>query len=322
MSGSNSNNDTSSISVEQVEILNRIKSARNYYEILGVEREANEVEIKRAYRKLALQFHPDKNKTDGAEEAFKSIGQAFGCLSDQEKRSRYDQYGVHVDLRQGQQHSSATHDFEFTTELTPEDIFNMFFGQHPLFSNMGSSSSHSSRHFYSMYHHHHPHSHHGPFVRRTTAYTTASSSRFGWFLQFLPLLLLLLFSSNWWGSDRQLTSSLFALEKTDQFAVERILTPTNFTYYVSDELVKSYGDRVHLWNQLEIKVKRTYHRVLEDQCQLQHTAKRQAMDRARFYGKKTKFEEASRRPLPACEQLYVFKRAYYGGKSVPNPTTK
>ena len=302
--------DTGSISTEQVEVLNRIKSARTYYEVLGVERGANETEIKRAYRKLALQFHPDKNKTNGAEEAFKSIGQAFGCLSDQEKRSKYDQYGVHVDLRQGQH--PTTHDFEFTTELTPEDLFNMFFGQHPLFSDMmGSSSSHSSRHFHSMYYRHHPsHHHRGPFTRRTATYT--SSSRFGWFLQFLPLLLLLLLSSNW-STDRNQSSSLFVLEKTDLFPIERVLAPTNFTYYVSDDLMKSYGDRVHLWNQLEIKVKRTYHRFLEDQCQLQHTAKRQAMDRARYYGKKTKFEEVSKRPLPACDQLYVFKKAYFGG---------
>jgi curved DNA-binding protein CbpA len=48
---------------EQAEILKRIRSARNYYDVLGVQRDTNEIEIKKAYRKLALQFHPDKNKT-------------------------------------------------------------------------------------------------------------------------------------------------------------------------------------------------------------------------------------------------------------------
>jgi curved DNA-binding protein len=67
---------------------------KDYYKILGVERTASEDEIKRAYRKLALKFHPDRNPNDKqAEEKFKEINEAYQVLSDAQKRSRYDQLG-------------------------------------------------------------------------------------------------------------------------------------------------------------------------------------------------------------------------------------
>lgn len=67
---------------------------KDYYKLLGVERKANEAEIKRAYRKLALQFHPDRNPGDTkAEERFKEINEAYQVLSDPDKRNRYDQLG-------------------------------------------------------------------------------------------------------------------------------------------------------------------------------------------------------------------------------------
>ena len=64
---------------------------KDYYEILGVKPEASEAEIKAAYRKLARQYHPDKNKEPGAEEKFKAINEANEVLRDKEKRSAYDQ---------------------------------------------------------------------------------------------------------------------------------------------------------------------------------------------------------------------------------------
>ena len=66
---------------------------KDYYETLGVKREASKDEIKDAYRKLAMQFHPDRNKDAGAEERFKEISEAYAVLSDDQKRQTYDQLG-------------------------------------------------------------------------------------------------------------------------------------------------------------------------------------------------------------------------------------
>src|SRR5512136_1421941 len=66
---------------------------RDYYEILGVNRETSKEDIKSAYRKLALQYHPDRNKSPDAEERFKEISEAYAVLSDDEKRKQYDSFG-------------------------------------------------------------------------------------------------------------------------------------------------------------------------------------------------------------------------------------
>src|SRR3989337_3735261 len=66
---------------------------RDYYEVLGVKRNASKDEIKDVYRKLAMQFHPDRNKSPGAEEKFKEISEAYAVLSDDQKRVQYDKLG-------------------------------------------------------------------------------------------------------------------------------------------------------------------------------------------------------------------------------------
>lgn len=67
---------------------------RDYYEVLGVEKTASVEEIKKAYRKKAIQYHPDKNPGDKqAEENFKEAAEAYDVLSDPQKRQRYDQFG-------------------------------------------------------------------------------------------------------------------------------------------------------------------------------------------------------------------------------------
>lgn len=82
-------------------------AVKDFYEVLGVPKNASKDQIKEAYRKLALQYHPDRNKDPGAEEKFKEISEAYAALSDDEKRRQYDAYGQEA----------------FSRRYTDEDIF-------------------------------------------------------------------------------------------------------------------------------------------------------------------------------------------------------
>ena len=94
---------------------------RDYYEILGVSRDASDDDIKRAFRKLAKQYHPDANPGDAAaEEKFKEVGEAYQVLSDQEKRQLYDRYGHNAPF------SGFNGDFSGFGDFS--DIFEEFFG--------------------------------------------------------------------------------------------------------------------------------------------------------------------------------------------------
>ena len=102
---------------------------RDYYEVLGIQRSANKEEIKNSYRKLALQYHPDRNKSPGAEEKFKEISEAYAVLSDDEKRKRYDTYG-HVGAEEVFRGSEANFDEVFKDMGFGgfRDIFEQIFG--------------------------------------------------------------------------------------------------------------------------------------------------------------------------------------------------
>lgn len=103
---------------------------RDYYEILGVQRNASTEEIKRAFRRLAQKYHPDRNKSPDAEERFKEIAAAYEVLSDPEKRALYDRYGhegVRGSTRVGQ-YTSFEDIFSIFSDVFGGGLFDDFFG--------------------------------------------------------------------------------------------------------------------------------------------------------------------------------------------------
>ena len=107
---------------------------RDYYEVLGVSKTATKDEIKKAYRKLAIKYHPDKNQGDAsAEEKFKEATEAYDVLSDEKKRSAYDQFGHAGVSGMGHDYSHVYHDFSdifgsFGSGGDFSDLFSSFFG--------------------------------------------------------------------------------------------------------------------------------------------------------------------------------------------------
>lgn len=107
---------------------------RDYYEVLGVDKNVTDDELKRAYRKLARKYHPDVNKDDPqAEEKFKEISEAYSVLSDSKTRAQYDQFGHEGPTGQGYG------DFDFSDFGGLGDIFDMFFGGSGFGGGRGSS---------------------------------------------------------------------------------------------------------------------------------------------------------------------------------------
>jgi DnaJ homolog subfamily B member 12 len=128
--------DGRAYSKEQVDIIRKILSAKKtgrgaHYKVLELASDqATENDIKKAYRKLSLKVHPDKNSAPGADEAFKAVGLAYATLSDPQKRAIYDRYGDEDpdNVGGGMAGGGMRRRHGGGQEMSPEEIFNAFFG--------------------------------------------------------------------------------------------------------------------------------------------------------------------------------------------------
>jgi len=124
---------------------------KNYYQLLGLDQAASEDDIKKAYRRLALKYHPDKNQDPGAEEMFKNISEAYEVLSDKDKKRVYDSYGVdglknnhHRHQRFNHGSNNFYHNSNFFHPRDPFDLFKSFFGSFDSFSHFRQNPRFSS----------------------------------------------------------------------------------------------------------------------------------------------------------------------------------
>jgi molecular chaperone DnaJ len=129
-----------------------VSEKRDYYDVLGVSKSASKDDVKRAYRELALKYHPDRNKSPGAEEKFKELSEAYAVLSDDEKRAQYDRFG-HAgvsgrwsaeDIFRGGNFQDIFRDLGFGFGGF-DSIFDMFFGRRGRYGPTGPSGPEQGR---------------------------------------------------------------------------------------------------------------------------------------------------------------------------------
>jgi len=276
---------------EQKNIVTRILQAKNdYYKILALEKGANENEIKKAYRKLALKLHPDKNQAPRADEAFKMVGKAYAVLSDQDKRDSYDRYGADGPQVQSNFSRGGTRHYHqggyYDDDFNPEDIFNMFFGG-------GMPTGNVRRHHFRF------NAGHQHQRRHQQQY---ESNNFGVWLQFMPLLVLIGLSliSNLMTPDP--TYSLHRYPNRG-YSTKIFTEKDRIPYYVKSDYATEYPQGSNDRRKVESQVRNEHIENLRINCYQETLNAEQKMRRAQLYRDKKMMEQAQNMPRPNCNRL-------------------
>lgn len=268
---------------DQVEAVRKIKQCKDYYEILGCSKEATDSDLKKAYRRLALQFHPDKNKCPGASEAFKAIGNAFAILSDTEKRKQYDLYGPVEDQqdnirrhRGNRGHSDYSRGFE--ADVSAEELFNMFFG-----GSFGGQNVYVRRG--------------RQWERQRTEAANPGSVGTGLLLQLAPILILVFLSvmSNFLVSD-----PIYSFTKNGKYTLEKHTVSLKVPYYVKENFNENYDGNIR---RLEANIEEEYVGMLRHNCYRERSQRESLLWRARQYGDKSMMDRANAFKMPSCDAL-------------------
>ncbi|TBU42820.1 DnaJ-domain-containing protein [Dichomitus squalens] len=318
---------------ENLAVVNRVRACKvtEYYEILELKRDCEEVEVKKAYRKLALALHPDKNGAPGADEAFKMVSKAFQVLSDPQKRAAYDQHGSDPESRFSGMSSSgpsfARGGFgggggqAFESEISPEDLFNMFFGGGGMQMNGGSfgGGPFGGPMFTATF---------GPDGFRTTRMRAnprrneqrQEEPRSMW-MQLMPLFLLFAFSLlnalPSLFSTPPTPDPHFSFSPSARYNVERTTGGLNVKYHVNAaefsghpiaaELARSDNQPGPKLRQFETNIERAYTNDLFVQCQraIDHKQRRKEQE-VGVFGIGTDWEKVKKieaEPVESCNRL-------------------
>ncbi|OVA00440.1 DnaJ domain [Macleaya cordata] len=250
-SSGSSSSATKTYTEEQISIVRQIRKQKDYYEILGVEKNCSVEDVRKAYRKLSLKVHPDKNQAPGAEEAFKAVSKAFQCLSDEESRKRYDVVGSDEVVyerpaaRRGPQGFNGFYD----AEVDAEEIFRNFFfggGMPRATTQFGGFTFGTNM---------------GPSVR--TADHGSNSFNIRALIQLLPILLVLLL--NFLPSSEP----IYSLSRTYQYE-HHFSTQRGVNYYVrTRKFEQDYPPNSQERITLEQRVEREYFSILSQNCRVE-----------------------------------------------------
>lgn len=240
---------------EQVTLIREIKRKKDYYEILGLERNCTAEDVKKAYRKFSLKVHPDKNKAPGAEEAFKMVSKAFQCLSDEERRKKYDVVGSEeavYERRGGGGGGNGMRGFNgfYEADIDADEIFRNFF-----FGGMGPAAAANFGGF--------TFGPGGPGVRVRTGGVDHTPNWVRTFIQLLPVILIVLV--NFLPSSEPVYSS----SRTHYHDV-RFTTPKGVNYFAnSGKFEQEYPVNSAERAAIERRVEDDYHAGLVQNCRVE-----------------------------------------------------
>ncbi|CAG5905058.1 unnamed protein product [Menidia menidia] len=255
---------------------------KDFYEILGVKKDASEDELKRSYRKLALRFHPDKNHAP-------AIGNAYAVLSNANKRRQYDQCG-----EEGRHPSSTGQENEsFEPDISPEDLFNMFFGG-------GYPSSRCLRFGVFELGNAHVYANGRMRNQRRERRERPRDGGLALFVQVMPILILVIVSalSQIMGNS---PSYSLSFRPSAGYSHKRLTENLKVPYYVGEQFSKEFsGGNLKV---LERSVEDDYISNLRNNCWKEKQQKEGMLYRARYFGDSELYQRAQRARTPSCAKL-------------------
>ncbi|MCJ1426250.1 hypothetical protein MMC29_004153 [Sticta canariensis] len=328
----NQGNQDRKYTIEQKTAVIRVRkcSPTAFYEILGLERTVTDAEIKKAYRKLSLLTHPDKNGYDGADEAFKMVSRAFQVLSDSEKKAKFDRFGGDPDNRFGPGSAPSASPFSgfarspgagrgpmFEDEISPEELFNRFFGGGMGGGPFGGGGMFDNGSQYVFNLGGGPgfrvHQFGGGRPRRRPREANAASdeppqttaSALSNLLPLLILFILPLLSSIFSTTTPAGPSFLFDSPK-DPYTLHRRTPRLKVNYYINPKDVVDYSGRK--MNELDRIAENKYVSDLQFGCQAEHRQRNRMMDEAQgwFFQDADKMQEARNLDMRSCRRLQEF----------------
>lgn len=248
---SSASSGVASYTEEQIAMVRQIRKKKDFYEILGVERSCTVEDVRKAYRKLSLKVHPDKNKAPGAEEAFKAVSKAFQCLSDEENRKKYDVTGsdepVHM-ARAARRGPAQGFNGFYEAEFDADEIFRNFFfgGMHP-----ATTTQYRGFSF-------------GTGMGQRQADNGSSGFNLRILIQLLPVILILLL--NFLPSS----DPIYSLSRTYPYEY-KYTTQRGVNYYVksTSKFDQDYPPDSYERARLEVKIDRDYISILSQNCRVE-----------------------------------------------------
>lgn len=277
-SDENDDENTTVYTEEQKQAVDKIRKCKDYYEILGVSKDSTDADLRKQYKKLALQFHPDKNKAPGAVEAFKAIGNAFAVLNDPVKRKKYDTYGldaVNATENNPFRQAYSAYGNTFEGDISPEELYNMFFQGHT-FVRRGSQ--------WQRYYTRTSHAYHEDHSRSTI-------------MQILPLVIIVMVSM---FSSYFVSEPPYSLQKTTKYLYEQRTSNLDIPYYVKENFLHDYKSRI---SQIERNVEEEYLITIRTSCFRERNYKENMIFRAKHFKDISLETKARELRTPSCDIL-------------------